>query len=438
MTQCVQTRLSIFSGLLEKGMVLTNSLLLVVQAAVYFTVMMALLQARRSIGVGVFMCALGVMHFLETYLASVFYIELPFGIISPGSTVLFSGKLLMILLLYIREDALVVRQPIYGLLIGNFLIVGLVMILRSHDTVSIIPGRLPDIGFVDEMGWLMVWGTILLFIDSIAIIVLYERIGALVGRHLGLRFLICGALVLTFDQAGFFVALHYVSGAPLEVFFGGWAAKMAAVVIYTCFFVAFLKFFSDEDTWLTHRSFRDVFQVLTYRERYHDLLEASARDHLTGTYHRRHYDLNAPDILKTSLEDERPITMLVIDIDHFKMVNDRHGHQAGDEVLKAIAAFLTANLRTDDYLYRFGGEEFVLLCDRLGPEGAVSMAERLRRLIADSRFGSHDEKVTVSIGVASAPEDGDTLETLFQRADLRLYEAKNMGRNRVCGPAVQD
>ena len=81
-------------------MAISNALLLLAQAAVYFIVMMSLLRARQVIGIGVFMCALGVMHFLETYLASVFYIELPFGIVSPGSTVLFSGKLLMILLLW--------------------------------------------------------------------------------------------------------------------------------------------------------------------------------------------------------------------------------------------------------------------------------------------------------------------------------------------------
>src|SRR3546814_12634241 len=103
---------------------------------------------------GVQTCALPIlMHVLETYLASVFYIELPFGIVSPGSTVLFSGKLAIILMMYIREDAAVVRQPIYGLLIGNFLIVGLMAILRNHEVVTAVPGRLPAFGFVDEMGW---------------------------------------------------------------------------------------------------------------------------------------------------------------------------------------------------------------------------------------------------------------------------------------------
>jgi len=417
-------------------MLLANTALLVAEATVYFTVMMSLLHARRVIGIGVFMCALGVMHFLETYLASVYYVETPVGIISPGSTVLFSGKLLMILLLYIREDALVARQPIYGLLFGNFLIVALVMLLRNHDTVGAVGGRVPDIAFVDEMGWLMVWGTSLLFIDSIAIILLYERLGKWLGRHLYLRFLICGAVVLTFDQAGFYLALRYVSHVPIEVFFGGWAAKMAATLVYTLFFTVYLKFFDDETSWLTNRSFKDVFQILTYRERYEDLLQVVNRDHLTGVFHRRHYDTYAPDVLKSGLEKSNPVSFLVIDIDYFKAVNDRLGHQTGDEVLKTIARLLQENLRSEDHLYRYGGEEFVLICDRMDGEAAFALAERIRRII--ERFSTIylPEKVTVSIGVASAPEDGRTIRALFEKADSRLYQAKSSGRNRVIGPAA--
>lgn len=414
-------------------MVLTNTALLIVQAVFYFTVMISLLQMRKQVGIGVFMCALGVMHFLETYLASVFYIALPFGIVSPGSTVLFSGKLLMILLLYIREDALIVRQPIYGLLIGNFLIVGLVMILRNHETIIVSEGRVPDITFVDEIGWLMVWGTILLFIDSIAIIVLYERLGKWIKNRLALKFLICGALVLSFDQAGFYLALHYVSGAPIAVFFGGWAAKMGAVLVYVALFWLYLKFFSDEQNWLTERPFEDVFNVLTYREKYQKLLEVSRIDHLTGVFHRKAYEESAPGVLSASLSNGRELSMLVIDIDHFKRVNDEHGHQVGDKVLRAVSRLLQDNLRSDDHLYRFGGEEFVLLCDRLPASAALSMAERLRLSIERDVAAAEGVPVTVSIGMSTAPADGQTLEELFSAADNRLYDAKKLGRNQVVG-----
>ena len=86
------------------------------------------------------------------YLGNVCYIQLPFGIISPGSTVLFSGKLLIILMLYIKEDAEVVRQPIYGLLFGNFLIVALVFLLQFHEVLPVIAGKEPDLAFVRDMG----------------------------------------------------------------------------------------------------------------------------------------------------------------------------------------------------------------------------------------------------------------------------------------------
>ncbi|OYX75849.1 MAG: GGDEF domain-containing protein, partial [Bradyrhizobium sp. 35-63-5] len=106
-----------------------NALLLVGDAALYFTALAALFRVRKRIGLGAFFCALGVMHFLETYLASYFYVALPLGIVtSPGSTVLFTGKLMMLLLLYIREDAVVVRQPIYGLLFGNVLLFALAFV----------------------------------------------------------------------------------------------------------------------------------------------------------------------------------------------------------------------------------------------------------------------------------------------------------------------
>ena len=91
-----------------------NLALFLLEAVIYFAVMTSFLHFRRQLGLGVFLAALGVMHFMETYLAAVFYVELPFGLVSPGSSVFFAGKLMMILLLYLKEDAATVRQPIYG------------------------------------------------------------------------------------------------------------------------------------------------------------------------------------------------------------------------------------------------------------------------------------------------------------------------------------
>ncbi len=100
-----------------------NLALFLAEAVLYFTLMTVLLHFRHRIGLGVFLTALGVMHFVETYLAAVFYVALPFGVVSPGSSIFFAGKLMMILMLYIKEDASTVRQPIYGLFLGNLVTV---------------------------------------------------------------------------------------------------------------------------------------------------------------------------------------------------------------------------------------------------------------------------------------------------------------------------
>jgi len=188
------------------------------------------------------------MHFLETYLASILYLQFPLGVtISPGSVVLFSGKLVMLLLVYIREDAATVRQPIYGLLFGNFLMVGLVAVLRFHDVTPAVPDKLPDFQFMREMGWLMLWGTFLLFIDSILIVLIYERTETWFGRNLLPRILLSAALVLTFDQLGFFAALRIFLGVPTTVLYGGWIAKMIAVLFYGSLAAAYLRYVEPQE-----------------------------------------------------------------------------------------------------------------------------------------------------------------------------------------------
>src|SRR6202050_3920056 len=134
-----------------------NALLMAAEAIVYFAVLSGLFRARTRLGIGAFFCALGVMHFLETYLASILYVPLPFGIIaSPGSTVLFTGKLMLLLLVYIREDAVGAPQPIYGLMLGNLLLVALAALMRQHGAGA-LAGHAADFGFLDQMGALMVW-----------------------------------------------------------------------------------------------------------------------------------------------------------------------------------------------------------------------------------------------------------------------------------------
>ncbi|QND53209.1 GGDEF domain-containing protein [Phyllobacterium sp. 628] len=411
-------------------MIASNILLLLTETLVYFAVMTALLHHRKRYGLGIFLCALGVMHFLETYLAAFFYIQLPFGIISPGSTILFTGKLMMILLLYIKEDALTVRQPIYGLLVGNVLLVILLFIARNHEIVQLPASRQPDLAFVDEMGLLMVWGTAILFVDSIAIILLYEKLGRHFARYQTLRIFIVSAITLTFDQIGFFTALHYVSGTPMSALYGGWIAKMAAALIYSLLITAYLRWFKEQPEGERRTSLLGVFQTLTYREKYERLLEETGRDSLTGVRDRRSLTSEGPRLFAEARREGSTFSLIAIDLDDFKSINDTYGHQTGDLVLQATARKMLASTRKTDHFYRYGGEEFIGLCQGLSSQGSSALAERLRLAVEATPY-QNVQSVTVSIGVANFPGDGENFDQLFAKADERLYRAKRTGKNKV-------
>jgi diguanylate cyclase (GGDEF)-like protein len=138
------------------------------------------------------------------------------------------------------------------------------------------------------------------------------------------------------------------------------------------------------------------------------------------------------------------VALLLVDIDHFKRVNDLHGHLAGDDVLRAIAAALRQQLGDSDVLGRYGGEEFVVLVPGAEPAGACAVAERLRDRVGAQTVHTGDGRlnVTVSVGVAVLPGHGGELFELLASADLALYRAKRLGRNRVClassGPCPSD
>ncbi|MGE0037945.1 MAG: diguanylate cyclase [Xanthobacteraceae bacterium] len=415
---------------------MANALLLTADAVIYFAVLAALFRARARLGIGAFFCALGVMHFLETYLAGNFYVALPLGIVaSPGSTVLFTGKLMLLLLVYIREDAVMVRQPIYGLLVGNLLLFVLAAVMRNHSVVEPAPGRAADLGFLNEIGALMVWGTAILFLDCIMIILLYERSRRWLGDRVMARLALAGAAVLTFDQVMFYAGLHVLTGAGPAVLFGGWAAKMGAVALYSVLVAVYL-YWLEQPLRPSRRAPRitDVFDILTYRERYEELLARTGRDALTGALDRGRLEAQGRQKIDEAAQAGRPASLLLVDIDHFKSFNDRFGHAAGDDVLKRIAGIIMSTVRASDLVFRFGGEEFVVICDNMPAAMALALGERIRRAIASSGEGT--PRVSVSVGIATCAQDAADYDGLFAIADRRLYQAKAAGRNCVIGERV--
>jgi diguanylate cyclase (GGDEF)-like protein len=155
-------------------------------------------------------------------------------------------------------------------------------------------------------------------------------------------------------------------------------------------------------------------------------------DELTQLYNRRFlYQELARELERAKRYDEK-FSILMSDLDHFKKINDTHGHGVGDLVLKAAAAHFKANLRPSDFACRFGGEEFVLILPKTGGDDALRFAERIRQSLAEQTVswdGGKSLRATISIGIAEFAKS-DTLDSLLSRADAGLYLAKEQGRNR--------
>jgi len=172
------------------------------------------------------------------------------------------------------------------------------------------------------------------------------------------------------------------------------------------------------------------------RENYQRSLSMALTDELTGLYNRRYVFAHLNELLGRMTEASGGNALMLVDIDHFKQVNDRHGHPAGDAVLREIAERAVRQVRSVDLVGRLGGEEFVIVMPETSLGGAIVVAERLRAAVAEEPFvlqGKGDKvRVTVSVGIAMTGEGhGDTLENLLQRADEALYAAKDAGRNRI-------
>ena len=163
-------------------------------------------------------------------------------------------------------------------------------------------------------------------------------------------------------------------------------------------------------------------------------------DHLTGLHNRRHLEENLAIALSSSRRHHYPITVLLVDVDHFKRVNDSHGHEAGDRVLREVATRMAAVVRTEDLLGRWGGEEFLLLCPWTDLVGATVLAERLRTAVCGTPVDGPTGPLAVSVslggGVVEGPGGADRPEAVLRLADANLYAAKDAGRDRAVVSSV--
>lgn len=171
-------------------------------------------------------------------------------------------------------------------------------------------------------------------------------------------------------------------------------------------------------------------RAIQEQERAHEVARRNAEsDYLTGLSNRRKATEALQEEVKRANRYKTIFSIILLDVDHFKLTNDTHGHTVGDEVLVTMGAILKQSTRSADVLARWGGEEFLILCPETELSGASQLAEKIRERIASTHFGRAGKK-TASFGVASF-YPGEDSESLIQRVDSALYDAKESGRNRV-------
>ena len=411
--------------------------LLGVEILVTSAFLLGLFRLRHKLGLVPFYMALGAMQQLQTLLALTVYVQVVPGMaISPGSTVLFTGMLFTILLVYIREDASEARKLIYGLLAANLSIAFLSFLAGLHlNSSSLInPFALRQEIFFQGFR-VMVVGTFALVIDVFLILILYEAVATFIRSSLFLRIYVSMFLVLTIDT------LLFVTGSFVEQS-NYWALLRAAVLgksltaaVYSVILTGYFRFF-PRDAFPRDEpgiGLRDLFDVLTYRQRYEAIRTQAVRDPLTGIYNRGFFE----DCLHRQLVQDRRIgsstTLVMIDLDIFKELNDTFGHQFGDHMLVIAGQTLQECLRSTDFPCRYGGDEFVAILSNSSIDAAVAVA---RRFQSDLQLRFHAEfsglsthNITATVGIASAPRDGSEPRSLVRAADKRLYSGKKRGRN---------
>ena len=172
---------------------------------------------------------------------------------------------------------------------------------------------------------------------------------------------------------------------------------------------------------------------ITIRRQHKQLQDMAMHDPLTGLYNRYYLIDQFPKRLSRVRRHGHPLSLIMVDIDHFKSINDTRGHKAGDQVIKDVANTLVACSRKEDIVVRFGGEEFLAVLEYCDTDGAMQIAEKMRTQVESIKLDN--VSVTASFGIATLSDENQDFESLFKQADEAMYAAKEAGRNRVvCNP----
>lgn len=401
------------------------------------TLVLALFRSRTVLGLSPLYIVLGGFQYLEATLSLRVDVA-PGWPIYPGSTVMFTATLLAVLLVYIKEEITEARKLAYGLVLANAGLMVVSLLLGEHLRV---PGSSAQAGFTASTlhsgAWVAAVGTTLLLLDVIGLILVYEYVSRYV-RPLFLR--AASALLLTaaFDNAWFTLLVQGPNHPQFQrLLLAGLLGKACAVVFYSAALWLYLRYLEPHVVTVGSGGLNDVFQMLTYRQRYEEVRQRMVRDALTGLYNRGYFDEVLPRAVAHAARYQDPLSLMLVDTDHFKAINDTHSHLTGDRVLRVVADTLAEHARAADTVCRYGGDEFVVILSSADSQAAAAFAERFRRRLRERTRTVVPPlpvlEVTATVGIATFLEDSAliTAEDLVRLADNRLYMGKRAGRDRV-------
>ncbi|MGE0360367.1 MAG: diguanylate cyclase [Vicinamibacterales bacterium] len=410
--------------------------LLGAEALVMAMLILALFRSRTVLGLSPLYIVLGGFQYLEASLGLRVEVA-PGWLIYPASTVMFTSTLLAVLLVYIKEETTEARKLVYGLVLANIGLTLVALIVSEH--VRIPGSRVPEgltTSSLQASAWVAAVGTTLLLLDVLGIILVFEFVSRFV-RSLFVRSLISLVMVAAFDNAWFTLLVHGPTNPQFQpLLLAGLVGKSAAAAFYAVALYVYLRFFEPNGATVGTGDVQDVFEVLTYRQRYEEVRQRMVRDALTGLYNRGYLDEILPRAVAHAARYQEPLSLLLVDTDHFKTINDTHSHIVGDRVLKVVAETLGEHARAADTVCRFGGDEFIVILSSADASAASTFAERFRRRLRERVSAASPplpvHQVTATVGIATYLEDDVvTADDLVKLADSRLYVGKRAGRDRV-------
>ena len=270
--------------------------------------------------------------------------------------------------------------------------------------------------------------------DVLGIILVYEYVSRFM-QHLCYRLFLSLLVIVAFDTVLFTFLVQSNRPNLAWVIWVGFLAKAAACAFYSVVCWAYLRFVEPETVTTGSGDVADVFQTLTYRQKYEAARQRMVRDALTGLFNRGYFDEVFPQMLAHAERQRESLSLVVIDTDNFKNINDQFSHLEGDVALRLIADTLQSHARVGDVPCRLGGDEFVVLISGGDGNAARTFAERFRASLHERCQSANPPHpwgyVTTTIGVATYPDDAAVAQELVRVADARLYVGKRGGRDRV-------